>query len=634
MTCETPIPLNLIGSPLQGPPGEIRNNNALLVFSTFAKAEDAAKTLADEQIVYVLSDETRNNLTSEYKVINGILVFERFSLRDDITNKDKGGNIVAVDLDETPTNDTGATYAIHVVETDRNLKRYIPRQYWAGIAAKAFDEDLTEYIQLGLDDVGIRGGSLFGPPGGYGIYKSNPTGSTGSNPDDAALLMRSNNVRFFGAGNATHLKALRPSPSTPTFLMIRAGKLPIVNGELAYRGIRVDQMQFDGSYVPTVGQTDISENGTLIWWHGIENGGMDFLWMHNAGGYALGMQNGGHKDCNFSRLLIEDTLADGIDVKNNGDSDYGNSLNMIIVRRFGRGYLPSDPYAGIDLMGPWNVSNIFVEQYGEAGSTVNAGIRFKQGESADSRGSGGHNSNLTNFHIDATGSGAAVGCVKSSARGVSMSNGTVVGATEIGVLVEQYGNELSNIKGYNCATTFHVRNSSYGSNGDETTLTGCHSRYHTDTGFNLSAANVSAIGCHSVDGNIGARFSSASTGSKWIGGSLSRNTKPVVNNNADITIRNASGFKTEGYFSISISTASLAVGVRTVDIPHDLGYQPRVEDITPKMVGGGDNFTFSSLRVRGVTPTNINVIVNVTNAPTSNPTLHAEIVVQKIPAIA
>lgn len=70
MSCDQSIPLNFLGSVIQGPPGEIRNTNALLIFSTLAKAIEAAKTMQNEQQVDVLDVQKR------FKVLDGVLKFQ------------------------------------------------------------------------------------------------------------------------------------------------------------------------------------------------------------------------------------------------------------------------------------------------------------------------------------------------------------------------------------------------------------------------------------------------------------------------------------------------------------------------------------------------------------------------------
>lgn len=51
MSCDQPIPLNLIGSVLQGPPGKLKAKNALLVFDTYDSASSAAVALENKQAI-------------------------------------------------------------------------------------------------------------------------------------------------------------------------------------------------------------------------------------------------------------------------------------------------------------------------------------------------------------------------------------------------------------------------------------------------------------------------------------------------------------------------------------------------------------------------------------------------------
>lgn len=78
MSCNSPIPLDFIGSVLQGPPGEIRNNNALLIFSSFAEGINEAKTLPNYQKVLIEEDETRLGYSVLCEVQSGQLEFKEF----------------------------------------------------------------------------------------------------------------------------------------------------------------------------------------------------------------------------------------------------------------------------------------------------------------------------------------------------------------------------------------------------------------------------------------------------------------------------------------------------------------------------------------------------------------------------
>lgn len=70
MTCESPIPLNFLGSVIQGPPGEIRNNDVTLGYDTEERAIEVAKTLPNGQKVQAPDAE---GILFTYIVKDGLL---------------------------------------------------------------------------------------------------------------------------------------------------------------------------------------------------------------------------------------------------------------------------------------------------------------------------------------------------------------------------------------------------------------------------------------------------------------------------------------------------------------------------------------------------------------------------------
>lgn len=474
--------------------------------------------------------------------------------------------------------------------------------------------DDTAAIQAAIDAVSAAGGgAIFFPPGTYLVYKDNPIDGQTTTPDDYALSIQSDYVRLVGAGWSSCIKASRPSTSTPKYTILRVGTLPITNGEVSLTGVRIEHLQFDGSYTPTIGETD-DATGTLIWFHGVRAGGLYNVWLHHSGQYGLGLQNGGLQDCTFDTLLIEDTVADGIDTKNNGDVDYGNKLLNVVIRRFGRGSLITDPYAGADLMGPWTVNNIFVSEYGEDGSTPNAGIRFKQGETGEDRGRGGHYSLLTNFYINAQDSVYVDACgVKSSAYDVRISNGTVKGAVGSGILLEQEGCGVSNVTVAACGVGVEVGASAYLTNGDDAGLSNVTARDCT-LGFSIGAPTT-ASNCNALDNTTGIQFFTAAANSQWIGGAIRGNTTQVLNGASNVLLTGTSGFLADGTASLDFSVAT--TGAKIITIPHGLSITPRATDVFPSISGGSDALRFDTLKVRATDATNVILLVNVTAAGTT-----------------
>lgn len=78
MTCEQPIPLNLLGPVIQGPPGEVKNNLAILQVGSYAEAVELAKTSPSKQQIVVKVDETHFEQRTLYEVDKGVPTFKEY----------------------------------------------------------------------------------------------------------------------------------------------------------------------------------------------------------------------------------------------------------------------------------------------------------------------------------------------------------------------------------------------------------------------------------------------------------------------------------------------------------------------------------------------------------------------------
>jgi hypothetical protein len=147
--------------------------------------------------------------------------------------------------------------------------------------------------------------------------------------------------------------------------------------------------------------------------------------------YGIGLQDGIFKNVRIQNVNIEYTGADGMDCKNK-DSDTGEGneslfISNVSVKQWGlRSELTSQ--AGLDMRGPWEVSNVFLT---EPGAIDCNGIRFRFGESDDlANGLGGHKSKLANFYIDlGTTTTSGIG-LSVNAPFVTVTNGYIKGGSD------------------------------------------------------------------------------------------------------------------------------------------------------------------------------------------------------------
>jgi hypothetical protein len=473
--------------------------------------------------------------------------------------------------------------------------------------------DDTAAIQAAINAAGAAGGGIvYFPPGDYKVKKLNPTGGAGTTPDDMALHINYSGISLVGVPGASRIFADSSAPAR--FITLRVGRIPIVNGGVELTDIVIDGLEFDGSFTPVAGTDD---GNMLIWLHGVKRLTLKNLYVHNSSDYGIGIQNGGHQDYHFENLVIEDVMADGLDVKNNGDTDGRNKMVNVTVRRFGRSTDLVDPFAGIDIMGPgWELCNIHVTEFGDIGSP-NAGIRFKQGEISDSRGEGGNYSSLTNFYVQSNGTNySSQAGVKCSARDVHISNGTVRNCVAEGILIEQERATVMGVTSIACGTGFRTKDSSYTTNGDRASFSSCVALSNTTYGFRIETDNVSLNGCMARSNATNVSMTSGSVNTRWFGGEISNHsTKAVGNAGTDNYIRGAAEFLTSA--QVESSTIDITTtGDKSVSIAHGLSFTPDKKRCQLSVIRSANNVTWvvSRLIITGTDATNVSARLGITTA--------------------
>lgn len=326
--------------------------------------------------------------------------------------------------------------------------------------------DDRQSIQDAIDAAGASGGVVFFPKGTYLLASEFSTAS------GDCLRVPDNWVTLEGLGRGLSILKLDPQINASIINFEGASE----TAEPGVVGGCVRKLEIAGNYTNQTG-----DGG-----HGIRVGSSNLyfqvqdVYIHDIKSYGIGLQRGTTKDCVIENVLIEDTGADGIDIKNANDNNSNNKMVNITVRRAGK---RSDlaGQACIDIRGPWNLTNIFCSDFNS--TNCQTGIRFRPGESTDEAGTGGHRSTLTNFYVE-TNDGSGTYGVHIAACHVSVVGGQVSG-TEVGVLVSQQEATVTGVIAKGCGTGFQTEDSSEVSNGDRATFVGCIARGCSDSGFKI-----------------------------------------------------------------------------------------------------------------------------------------------------
>lgn len=312
------------------------------------------------------------------------------------------------------------------------------------------------------------GGTVYIPPGTY-ILNSAGDGFY------AISLTNVNNVRIQGAGE--HLTILKVGNSQNV-------------GPLAFTTcskIAVLDLTLDGNRA----------NNTTLGTHGLR--AQDFtaseirnVRIINTNGYGMGFQGGTIADLVIEDFHIEDTLSDGIDIKNRALDNRNIRIQNGCIKSHGRA---ADTQVAIDIRGPATVSNITVD------CTYASSFGVRQRQTADieedpSNGPGGRNSTVTNCVVHCNNVTGTVGFQVDDPWCV-LSNCTVVAPQNVGVWVTGSNANISNVavddEDSTTATCFLLA-------GDNNLLVNCSTK-GGDVGFRCTGTNNSFVNCRAIDAN-------------------------------------------------------------------------------------------------------------------------------------
>ena len=274
-------------------------------------------------------------------------------------------------------------------------------------------------------------------PGTHRVHRASPTGGTGSTPQDWAI---NPNAAEWIVGNG--IDSVLRSEVPNNNVIARVGLFPIADRAPDIIGGGIRGVIFDGAFDasdPAV-RTGWADTGTMsLWASGVQDWTLENVKSINSSDYGIGLQNGRHKRMRLRDVVVDNTMNDAIDLKNNYGRGGDNSMIGVWASRFGQATEPAFPFAGIDLMAPrWIMSHVWATDWGQAGD-CQSGIRFKQGEAGDgARDLGAYKAVLTGFHVEALQGGyAATAGIDIRHRRVTVAHGTIEGVQTSGVVIEQ-----------------------------------------------------------------------------------------------------------------------------------------------------------------------------------------------------
>lgn len=378
------------------------------------------------------------------------------------------------------------------------------------------------------------------------------------------------------------------------------------------------------SSVTNVGLFNLTIDGSratqTIGVEGFRSAGVDGLIIENVRvmetyDYGLGFEMGAQKNIFINNLFIKNTGADGLDIKNASNTNENIIISNVLIDSHGLSGVAGQ--TGIDVRGPASLSNITVKNVPSNG----AGIRFRNGETVDIHGLGGHKSSLNGFRIYAGGKATNIG-LANIARDVQVSNGYVYGFT-IGVETLARGMVGANIICEECDTGFNLDQSAPEISSD-TKLTNCHAIRATPAagmrGFKIgsSGAAISAPvinSCISTGGVEGLNIGANVVDAVIVDTNLTGNTSPVSDSSTSAHYSKNKGYKTESVL-LSAGLAIDSTGTKSDTIAHGLQVTPSIQSCALSLVrvSAVTDPIFGYWWVESTDATNVTVRLRVTTA--------------------
>lgn len=313
-------------------------------------------------------------------------------------------------------------------------------------------------IQLAIDAAQAAGGGIVFFPAGKYLLDSPHASVTG-----ICLYIDGDNVFLEGLGRGISIIKLGDGVNAA-----------LTNFNLVTGG-GVKKLELDGNRANNSGGHAIRSSDSLT------DVVFQDLFIHDTGGYGVGLQYGTFTNVLLDNILVEDTSSDGIDIKNKNDNSTGNKMSNITVRRAGLN-TALNTQACIDIRGEWHLVNIDCSEFVNDGITgrCSTGIRFRAGELGEESGLGSHYSTLVNFRIKPLSATDTIG-VDFGAYDCQASNGSVH-SCGIGYQFDNVENLAGQLFARECNDGFV-----FNEGADYNVVSASRSRDSTDSGFKVYA---------------------------------------------------------------------------------------------------------------------------------------------------
>lgn len=481
---------------------------------------------------------------------------------------------------------------------------------WLGVVTGNNSPDVAlknaQSINSGLDFVGTAfPGTVVIGRGTTWLTDTNPGAASWDN--NRAIFMRYNGVKLKGQGRGNSILKLIDGANCT---VIKVGSY--VEQTIAVTRCSISDLQIDASRLTQKTPTDTQDHFSGI---AVSNNCqgtiLSDLYVTDTPYYGIGLGQDGLDHCKVIRCETNRTGGDGLDWKNNSNTQVGGLIDGFRARNFG--LLPLSnvltPQAGLDMRSGIHATNITIEEMsGESGLI---GIRAQTGTAGEIS---LQPTSFDNFKVSGSGAQNSVG-VRIIARGVTSGQGRISGFPD-GLSDSNLDTNISDVKSESCAVGFRFWGASESVKASTGTHVGLMARNCTQAGFVVDGVSENDFfGCHSRNNAIGWDVRAGSINNKIIGGSCTGNTSQLNDSGAGTVVRDVSGLRTRQRITSQV-LIDPPTGTRNITFTHSLGVTPSKSDVKLTLSRNSNvgDLAETALWVTGTSATQVTAQIRITTA--------------------